>query len=663
MALSTRFYFLLAFNLLILLSCHAQNLKKALKVANSLYEEEAYKEALPAYLEVLKIEPGSAEANYKAGILYLRTIHKIKSLPYLKKAFETNPAIANDIKLQLATSYQFNHKYTEALKLFKEHKLSLTTKDPSKLKVIDRRIFECENGLYYLANPVKAQVDNIGSIVNSKYADFAPVITADESIMVFTSRRPGSTGEKLDENSSYYEDVYITYFKDGHWVTPKNIGKPVNNDGHDASIAISPDGTQLFIYKDLNMGDIFVSKMTGGTWSKPEDMGRHINTKHSETSISMTSDGRAVYFTSDREGGFGGFDIYKSEKDKKGKWGPAVNLGKVINTDYAEESPFIHPDGKTLYFSSRGHAGMGDYDIFKSTLKDDGSWSPPENLGYPINTADDDIYFVLSADNRNGYYSSERENGLGEKDIYLISMPKPVEAIAIETKTSVAPMPGLKEIAPIATVASFNPITILKGTVRDAITKQYLAAELTLTDNEKNEVISEITSNPDNGSFLIVLPSGKNYGLTIQKAGYLFHSENFDIPSSNNYQEVNKDIELKKVEVGSKIVLRNIFFDFDKSTLRPASTAELDRLVKLMVDMPKLKIEISGHTDNKGSSEYNKQLSRSRSESVVNYLIGHGIQKGRLTFAGYGFDRPVATNETNEGRQLNRRTEFEVMAD
>lgn len=643
----------------------SKEVKKALKNATNLYEKELYKEALPAYLEVLKIEPAHAEANYKAGILYLGTIHKIKSLPYLKKALDTDPAIAFDLKYQLAISYQYNHKFKEAMELYKQYKKDIDSKDLEKVKVLDRKIYECENGIFYLSNPVKAEIKNIGSVVNTKYADFAPVISADESILVFTSRRPGSTGEILDENNMYYEDIYITHRKNEHWQAPQNIGKSVNTEGHDASIAISPDGTQIFIYKDDNLGDLFVSKFEGGKWSKPQDLGKNINSKHGETSISMTSDGRTVYFTSDREGGLGEMDIYKSQKDKKGKWGPAVNLGKVINTEYSEESPFIHPDGRTLYFSSKGHAGMGEYDIFKSTLKDDGTWTAPENLGYPINTADNDIYFVLSADNKDGYYSSEREDGIGEKDIYVISMPQPEKVVAM-AKKDVSINSKLestnKKIAPIATVASFNPITMLKGTVKDALTKQPVEATLVLVDNEKNEVISEVKSNPETGAFLIILPSGKNYGLSIEKSGYIFHSENFDIPSSTNYQEVRKDIELKKVAVGTKIVLKNIFFDFDKATLRDASTAELDRLTQLLRDLPNLKIEITGHTDSKGSDEYNKQLSHSRAKAVVDYLVAKGISKDRLKFVGYGEERPIATNETDEGRQLNRRTEFEIIA-
>lgn len=642
----------------------AQNVKKMLKNANSLYDRHLYQDAIPGYLGVLKLEPNNAEANFKIGVSYLESIHRVKAMPYLQKAYDIDPEIDPGVLMFLAKACHLNHEFDKALDYYNQYLPKVDEKKEEGLKkLIERRIFECENGKIYKANPVKAKITNMGGTLNTKYSDFAPVISADESILVFTSRRPGSTGDLLDERLEPYEDVYVSYHKNGQWGVPKNIGRPVNTDYHDASIAISPDGQTIFLYKDDHNGDIFVSKFDGVDWSKPDDMGKNINTKYGETSISMTADGKTVYFTSDRPDGSGSFDIYKSTKDRKGRWGDAVNLGTVINTEYEEESPFIHPDGKTLYFSSRGHAGMGDFDIFKSTLQSDGTWSEPENLGFPINTADDDIYFVLSADNRHGYYSSQREDGFGEKDLYLISMPEPEKLLAIESKeASMTKLPKKKQLKPIAKVEAFNPVTILKGTVIDELTREPLAAEVVVTDNQANEVISELKTNSETGSFLVVLTSGKNYGITVDKETYLFHSENFDIPASQNYQEVNKQVELKKVAVGSKIVLKNIFFDFDKSTLRPESTAELERLVNLLNELPKLKIEISGHTDNKGSAEYNKKLSEDRAKAVVDYLVSKGIDPDRLKYAGYGFDRPIATNDTDEGRQLNRRTEFEILA-
>jgi outer membrane protein OmpA-like peptidoglycan-associated protein len=651
---------MLLVGMVLILPLSAQNIKKLQKNANSFFDRGLYIDAIPAYREVLKVDPNDAEANYKLGMSYLKTIHKLKALPYLEKAYTINPALDEKIDYNLATAYHLSHEFEKASTHYKNYQKKLNPKDLEGKKRIDRKIYECENGMLYKSNPVKAKISNLGSVLNTKYSDFAPVISADESILVFTSRRLGSTGGLLDEGLEHYEDVYISYNKKNKWTVPENIGRPVNTDYHDASIAISPDGQTIFLYKDVNNGDIFVSKFDGVKWTKPESMGKTINTKYGETSISMTADGRTVYFTSNKPGGMGEMDIYKSQKDKKGKWGEAVNLGGVINTEYDEESPFIHPDGKTLYFSSRGHAGMGDFDIFKSTLKPDGSWTTPENLGYPINTADADIYFVLSADNKHGYYSSEREDGMGEKDLYMISMPEPEPLVEIAAKETTLDKTK-KTIKPIAKIESYNPVTILKGIVFDELTKGPLAADLKVIDNDKNEVISEIKTNSSTGTFLIVLTSGKNYGIEVNKQTYLFHSENFDIPQSQSYQEIFKEIPLKKVALGSKIILKNIFFDFDKSTLRSESTNELERLYALLIELPKLKIEISGHTDNKGGAEYNKTLSHNRAKSVVDYLVNKGISKDRLQYAGYGFDRPIADNATDEGRQMNRRTEFEII--
>ncbi len=328
--------------------------------------------------------------------------------------------------------------------------------------------------------------------------------------------------------------------------------------------------------------------------------------------------------------------INRSGIKKTNDWGPAENLGPIVNTPYDEYSVFIHPDGKTLYFSSEGHKTMGGYDIFKTVWdKKKKKWSVPENIGYPINTADNDVNFVLSASGKHAYFSSYRADGMGERDIYKISYKD-------TAKTAVA--------------------CILKGTIFDELTKKELEADIELVDNQLNQTIASFKSNSATGKYLVSLPGGKNYGIAVKKDGYMFHSENFDIPESSTYQEYVKDIPLKNISVGSKIVLKNIFYDFDKATLRPESTAELERLMKFLNDIPTMKIEIGGHTDGKGADDYNMKLSQSRSQSVVDYLVAHGIDKSRLTAKGYGKTKPIADNETEEGRQLNRRTEFEILS-
>jgi len=323
----------------------------------------------------------------------------------------------------------------------------------------------------------------------------------------------------------------------------------------------------------------------------------------------------------------------------------------------------MHPDGRTLYFSSRGHNTMGGFDVFKSTMNDDGTWSKPENLGYPVNTPDDDLFFVMGGSGKHGYYSSSNDNGYGDYDLYMITFRGPEKPPVLHNEdnllANVAPV-GESVVAEKVEIKTMR-LTILKGTIKDAMTNNPVEAQIEIIDNTKNEVVSVNTSNSSTGKYLVSLPSGRNYGIAVKAEGYLFHSENFDIPAATGYQEVTKDILLNKLAVGQKVVLRNIFFDYGKSTLRSESYAELDRLVKLLTDLPKLKIEISGHTDNKSSLQYNQKLSESRAKAVVDYLISKGISANRLEYKGYAYLQPIATNDTEEGRQQNRRVEFKVL--
>ncbi|MBL4753510.1 MAG: OmpA family protein, partial [Flavobacteriales bacterium] len=372
------------------------------------------------------------------------------------------------------------------------------------------------------------------------------------------------------------------------------------------------------------------------------------------------------------EGGLGGRDMYKATLDNpdakignKKRWGSPFNMSTVLNTKYNEEGVFMHPDGKTLYFSSKGHEGMGGYDIFKAIKDDNGVWGKPVNLGYPINTPDDDVFFVISASGKHGYYSSIKNDGMGEKDIYKVTFLGPEKQPVLNNEDNLLASLAnpvsetvIEKVVEIRTVS----LTILKGTITDALTTNAVEATIELIDNEKNKIIATFKSNAKSGKYLVSLPAGKNYGLAVKAEDYLFHSENFDIPKAAGYSEVIKDIELKKVAVGSKIVLKNIFFDFDKATLRSESASELERLAKLLTDVPTLKIEISGHTDSKGSDTYNQKLSERRAKAVVDHLVKAGIGSGRLTFRGAGEAEPVATNDTEAGMQENRRTEFKVLA-
>ncbi|WP_019947608.1 OmpA family protein [Hymenobacter aerophilus] len=638
--------------------------QKDIKAGDAFYESDPprYEQALVFYLKAQQFNPSNDQLNLKIGDCYLHSGFKPRALEYLQRAYQLNPDVSPRIHYLLGRGLHLNAKWDAAIAEYKRALPATGTKNTAGLVAdIQKKIKECENGRRLAAKPTRVFIDNAGPGVNSPYPDYGPVITADESVILFTSRREGSTGGKTDpELGGYFEDIYQSTRegKDG-WSAARNLGENINTDGHDATVGLSPDGQRLLVYLENNGGDLHQAELRGTEWRKPQQLGSRINSRSHESSASYTPDGRHLFFVSDKEGGLGSRDIYRIEIEGRG---PAQNLGPVINTPYGEEGVFLHPDGKTMYFSSEGHDAMGGYDIFKSVLEN-GKWSKPENLGWPINTPDDDVFFVISASGRHGYYSSFRDDGLGSKDIYRITFlgPEKPPVLSQEDQLLASRVQPVKETLlapPVAIVAA--QVTILKGVVSEEASRQPLEATIDVIDNSLNQVIASFQSNEKSGRYLVSLPSGVNYGIVVRKDGYLFHSENFDLPAGAAYSEVVKDIALKKLDVGVKVVLNNIFFDFDKATLRKESTGELERLQKLLTETPALRLEISGHTDNVGNAAYNKDLSQRRAKAVVDYLVGKGVEKSRLTFAGYGDTQPVAPNTTKAGRQLNRRTEFKV---
>jgi outer membrane protein OmpA-like peptidoglycan-associated protein/tetratricopeptide (TPR) repeat protein len=629
-----------------------------------------FKQAIEPYMAANKFNPNNALLNYKLGQCYLYSSFKLKSIPFLEKAKQLNPAIDNYLFYYLGRAYHLDMQWDKAITEFAAFQKSILNGDNKALyEDVSRYIKECGNGKELSKNPVRVFIDNVGGDVNSQYTDYGPVISADESVLLFTSRRPNTVGGRIDPGiNEHFEDIYIAYKQaDGKWSAAANMGEPVNTEDHDANSGVSADGTKFLIYIGKNNGDLYESELKGKTWSKPEAMNKNINTdKYHESSACYSPDGNAVYFVSDKPGGQGDRDIYISHKDEKGKWGESINLGPTINTKLGEEGVFVHPDGRTLYFSSEGHRGIGGYDIYKSVFDDKTkTWSAPENIGYPVNTPDDDVFFVVSASGRRAYYTSFSPSGYGEKDLYMITFLGLEKLMVNNNEDNLLASqaePVKESIAAQTVVIKEAQLTILKGVITNALTLKPLEATIEIIDNQMNQIIATFTSNSATGKYLVSLPAGKNYGIAVKKEGYLFHSENFDIPNTAAFQQVTKDVGLKNIEVGSKIVLKNIFFDFDKATLRPESTNELERLTKLLTDVPTLKIEISGHTDSKGANDYNKALSDNRAKAVVEYLIKSGIAEGRLVYKGYGEEQPISTNETDEGRQLNRRTEFKILS-
>ncbi len=624
-----------------------------------------YLQALDYYMPANNFNPNNALLNYKIGKCLLFSLQKANAVFYLEKAERLDPQINRELDYLLAQAYHFNLDIEKAIEKYRRYMSKMNKSEQKELgPVIQKKLEECDVARELIANPQRVLIENLGDRINTQFPEYAPVINADESVLLFTSSRDITVGGGIDPfDLYYYEDIYMSRFSNEAWIDALHPERPLNTEYHDATVWLSPDGQELIMYRGDNGGDLYESVMNGNQWTEPKRLPSPVNSKYHEPNASYSLDHNTLYFVSDRPGGYGGHDIYYCTRTRKGNWNEPVNIGKPINTEFDETGIFIHPDGKTMYFSSQGKGSMGGYDLFKTTLEN-GKWTQPVNLGYPINTADDDVFLSITGSGRFGYYASFKPDGFGEKDIYKLTFFGPDKPLmyANEDNLLASSVETFKlKTAPAVEVES-SELTILKGVVRDEITQQPVATQIEIVDNVQGTTVNEASSNGSSGKYLVALPSGFNYGIIVRAEGYLFHSENVDIPPSKGYQEITKDIFLKKVEIGKKIILRNIFFDFDKYSLRPESQAELQRLIQLLTEMPKLKIEISGHTDSYGSAEYNQKLSENRAKSVVDYLVKHGISESRLTFKGYGLTQPIATNTTDEGRQLNRRTEFKILA-
>jgi outer membrane protein OmpA-like peptidoglycan-associated protein/tetratricopeptide (TPR) repeat protein len=630
-----------------------QDASKAFSKANNLMLNQNFQQAIKLLILADSLDPNNANINFKLGYCYLNSLNgKNKAEAHLEKAVKNISQKYKDNTYKergaptiawfyLGQAYHFNNKFDQAIEAFNKFREFTDPKDLNLAAEINRQIEYCINGKMLSEAPIAMEVKNIGKTINSAFPEYAPVISADESVLIFTSRRNTSTGGKIAEDGGFFEDIYISYNINGEWTEPKSIGENINTSGHEATIGLSVDGQQLFIYKDDNGdGNIYYSKLDGDTWQAPIKLSDNINSKSWESHASISSDGNTLYFTSNRKGGYGGRDIYFSRKLPNGEWGLPINMGPKINTPYDEEGPFIHPDNRTLFFSSKGHNSMGGFDVFISLKDENGNWSQTMNMGYPLNSSDDDVFYVLSADGKRAYYSSFKDDSYGEKDIYVASF--------IEFKE--------------------KPLALVKGTVKDAYGNVPKDVVIVVSDNETGEVVGTYIPNSKTGNYLFILPPGANYNISYEAEGYLFKSENIDIPEDANYFQINKAIELEPIQIGSKIILNNIFFDFDKATLRDISKTELEKLTKLMEINSKISVEISGHTDAKGNEDYNLKLSQDRAQAVVNYLINRGIDKNRMIAKGYGKSKPIADNynadgsENLEGMQLNRRVELKVIS-
>ena len=453
----------------------------------------------------------------------------------------------------------------------------------------------------------------------------------DGSRLFFTRRSPIQRGD---------ESFFFSVRKNSGWGLARDLGPPVNTPGDEGALCLSPDGSQLFFAacsRDDSYGscDIYVSTRVGIQWSEPENLGAIANSEQWDSQPSLASDGRTLYFASKRKGGKGNSDLWKSVMQTNGKWSIPENMGDSINTPEAEMTPFIHPDGNTFYFASKGHPGMGGADLFMSRKDANGNWGKAINLGYPLNTAAEDISLVVSAAGDTAYFSSDNFGGKGKTDIYSFLLP-----------------PAAKP----------NPVSYVKGIVTDAKTKTYLQAPFELSDLSTGIVVVRSISDAFTGEFLLSLPAGKEYALSVSLKGYMFYSLHFSTgQGKDRFKPEIIAVNLQPFALGKTMVLHNIFFDTDQHTLRQKSSVELDKLISFLQENPNLKIEIGGHTDNEGSDVYNLQLSEARAKSVFDYLVARKVAASRLTYHGFGETRPTSTNATPTERGLNRRTEFKII--
>ena len=739
---------------LLLASGYSQEFSKNMKQAGLLINEENYPQAIKYLQKAYALDSTNANVNYKLGLCYLNTsAQKRKALPYLEKAAENVSHKYNDDNPTekkapekayelLGIAYRIQNKFNESNTYFAKYKDLIGTANKELTDELERQMEITENAISYTLSGSKTKVINLPDSINTEYPEYTPVVNFDESALYYTGRRPDGTGKSKTDDDEFYEDIFMCKkTSDGKWGKPKPLPLTVNSVDNEALLSISPDGTKMFIGRDVNGGDIYESDWDGISWSKSKSVSPLINTPGFETFACISKDGNTLYFVSDRQGGIGGRDIWYSNKLPNGQWGVPVNMGPEINTKYDEESPFLSKDEKTIYFSSKGHKSMGGFDIFKSTFGKDGKWSEPENLKAPINTTDDDLYYSESANGKHIYFSSVRSGGHGDKDLWMIDNDNSAsEKVAIlkgsvtydgASKTPDGAHIGvtdktsgesLGDVVPNSSNGSYvitihpgvngktinisyeakgfqtvnQTITVpangtydniekslvlktlnleshaegtisVSGTIKNSEGKPVKGGQIVVKNNITGLLIATYYTTPDSGSYYFILKSGENYNLSFEGDGYLFQSANVNIPKQPEYSALKKNIVLEKLANGAKIVLNNIFFDSNKSTLRSESNVEIEKLYSMLQTNPSISFEVDGHTDNKGNAAANLTLSQQRAQSVVNELIKKGIDKGRLSAKGFGSTMPIAPNTTSDGKpddagmQMNRRVEIKVI--
>lgn len=590
-----------------------ENASKQLSLQNKSQAKEELKKAI-------LLDPTFATAYQQLADIYRLEKRYKEAIPLYKKVLQIAPDLTNLTLFGLGESQLGVGLYQEALVNLTNYATgNLSQKGREK---VQKYIQDCEFAIHYNSKE-DIQIMRLPPAINTSDDEYFPKLTADGKRIIFTRK------------SNNQENFFESNFNEGNWSSSEKISGSINSDFfNEGAHTISPDGKYLFFTgcnRPNGMGscDIYVSKFEKGTWSAPHNLGAPINTKGWEAQPAISSDGRTLYFVSNRAGGMGGSDIWKSELSADGKWQTPQNLGDKVNTPFDERAPYIHADNRTLYFASEGWPGFGQFDLFKTQLDSLGQWSYPTNLGRPINNNYDQTGIHVTMNGTIGYIASA--DSTGQLDIYSLNIPKPLQPIAV---------------------------AYIQGTIYDAESKEPLSAIISVTNTSNGEIVYLSDSDDEDGQFIATLPIGANYAVHVQKEGYMFDSKQYDISNTELKDEVFEgSVFLQPIRSGSIAQLNNIYFDTDSAIPLKKSETELQLLLKFLQVNPKVTIEIAGHTDNTGNKIHNQRLSENRASSIAKFLLSKGIPATRVISTGYGDTKPIGDNDTIDGRQRNRRTE------
>ena len=618
--------------------------KKALKLfeqARQAFNSNSYGKSLELLNQALVLDPGFLDAYLMKSDIYQEMDSVTQLIESLEMVVQISPEKYPKSYFILGNAYYKSGFYQKASDSYQNYLQRVGEKAPFVSRA-RQNIIKCSGAVNLLKHPVPYKAVNLGENINSVDDEYWPSITVDGKTIIFT-RLVGSNTPAPERKSMVQEDFFTSNQVNNVWQSCEPIST-INTEYNEGAQTISSDG-KLLLFTACTRSDgwgscdIYFSRNKSGKWSVPQNAGEPVNSSAWESQPSISANGETLFFVSNRKGGKGGMDIWKCKLKGFSEWGSPVwghpvNLGDSVNTPGNEMSPFIHSDGRTLYFASDYWPGMGGYDIFYCRQKNDTIWSHPQNIGYPINSNKDEQGLVVDATGQNAYYSSDRPGSRG-MDIYSFQLYK---------------------------AARPTPVSYIKGKVVDEDSGTPVCAKVELIDLDDSASVIKGESCWEKGEFLMCLPLGKEYAFNVSTEGYLFYSDNFKLKEVTDIIDPYiLEIKMKKIKIGGSVVLRNVFFNTGSYELLSASKVELQKLIDFLNLNKSLIIEIGGHTDNVGTAEYNQKLSEARANEVYKYLLNHDIDQGRMKYSGYGLDQPISSNDSTEGRALNRRTEFRII--